>query len=444
MGGGTGIFIDRRIQYENITRDFSDFGVEVTVIRFTFRTLTICFCAVYLPQSRTGEITDFLAFLDKILLLDTDILLVCGDFNSWHVAWGDRNNRRGEALYKGVIERGLNVERNTGITRVGHRGQRDTYVDLVISNAGSRMSELVNSFQISDHIIISGSVAVARQNQERRVKRWDFRNTYLKYSKELTSFFENLNWRRILSGALLEEIPDIMNRTILAGWELHGIHKWVNANSKPWFSLEVKEWRREARFWERQLARARKNARSIVVDGVLYSIDECRERHKHALKIWRDGVARLKVSCDSYINRLLSKGVFQTIRRIYKSKHKTIPVLKIIKDGRVQRVKDNRGKAEVFQHKFLENTIPSGDFEEDKNYVKECARNCNIELRDFECVGNVIRRLCPLPERVSADDIDRIISLMVRCERRLDPCESYFRLEEIKDIRRTLKKERGE
>ena len=72
--GGTGIFIDRRIQYENSTRDLSEFQIEVTVMRITLRSLTICFCSVYIPHSRKSEIFEFLDFLDIVILLNVNIL----------------------------------------------------------------------------------------------------------------------------------------------------------------------------------------------------------------------------------------------------------------------------------------------------------------------------------------------------------------------------------
>ena len=440
--GGTGVFIERRIQYENISDMFIETGVEVTVLRFTFRSFTVCFCAIYLPQSDRREISRFLDFLDKVLLQEADILLICGDFNAWHVAWGDRTNRRGEVLYEGVVSKGLNIERCSGITRIGNRVQRDSYVDLIISNCGGRIPDLINSFQISDHVIINGTIRVDVEKGEDRIRRWDFRNTYLRRGGMLRDYFESLDWCQIIGGKLMEDIPDIMNKTILRAWESYGIYKWVNTKSKPWFTQKVKEMRREARYWERQIGKFKKAGKYIVIEGKIFSLKECKVRHMEAIREWREEVAKLRTSSEKYINNLMSQGVFQTIRRIYKCKHRTIPALRIRRDGEILRVTSDRSKAMEFQQKFLHNSTLPTDFQENDEYVEACARRCNIELKNFELVGERVRRIDDVPARVSVRDLKHISSMASR-ETEFKPCESYFSLEEIKEVRRTLKKEKG-
>ena len=122
---------------------------------------------------------------------------------------------------------------------------------------------------------------------------------------------------------------------------------------------------------------AKKNERAILIEGVFFTLRECRERHENALRIWKEDVAWLRRSRDGYINILTSREVFQTGRRIYKYKHRPIPTLRVHKDARVKTVEDKRENAEEFERKFLENTFPSEYSKEDSQYVDECTRRCN-------------------------------------------------------------------
>ena len=121
--GGTGIFVHRSIRFENITECFS-VDLEFTVLSFTYEGLTHCFCSVYLPQTKFSEISRFLALVDLLLAQRVDVLLIFGDFNAWHVAWGDCNNKRGNSLLSGLVQWGLGVKRCDGPTRFGQGDQK--------------------------------------------------------------------------------------------------------------------------------------------------------------------------------------------------------------------------------------------------------------------------------------------------------------------------------
>jgi hypothetical protein len=82
---------------------------------------------------------------------------LCGDFNAWHIAWGDISNARGKALLSGLEQRGLGVKKGDEPTRIGQSGQRNSYVDLVISNCCKKLDDVHCGFQISDHVLLNSA-----------------------------------------------------------------------------------------------------------------------------------------------------------------------------------------------------------------------------------------------------------------------------------------------
>ena len=275
--GGTGIFVRRCIQYQNITPRFMHYEVECTIITFTYSATSFCYAVIYLPNQREHgltEISRFLKLMDALLRLDSDVLLVCGDFNAWNTTWGDCDNKRGRLLMEGLVERDLGVKRCAGPTRIGGE-KRDTYVDLVISNMCDRISDLTNGFLISDHVIVAGTFLFPEKQRTRRKRVWDFRRTYESGMGKLDSYFDNISWKDKFMDVSIEDIPFVFNRVVLEGWERHGLYKWVASDSRPWFTPVVKTLRRQARFWERQKARAIKGGEPILVGGTLCTLEYC-------------------------------------------------------------------------------------------------------------------------------------------------------------------------
>ena len=86
--GGTGLLIHQFVKYKCLNQVL-DPQIESTCISFDMYSQSVIFATVYLPQQNSDEITRFMLLLDKILDLDPDLLIITGDFNSRHHAWGD-------------------------------------------------------------------------------------------------------------------------------------------------------------------------------------------------------------------------------------------------------------------------------------------------------------------------------------------------------------------
>jgi len=443
--GGTGIFVHRSLQVEDITQNFSS-PVESTFISFSWSGKTFIFGSVYLPQTNFVEIDNFLALLDKILLLDYDGLIICGDFNAWHIAWGDINNKRGRALLQGLNNRGLGVKKGNGPTRYGHDGQRDTYVDLVISNRGSELQEVNCGFQISDHVIINSAYTCTKRKPEQWVKKWDFRRTYEKNLHQLDTFFDEVDWFLLFENQEMEDFPFIFNKKVLEAWEKFGICKMVNSKSRPWFTPEVKKYRCKSRFWERHTRRGwRQNLEVVNIQGTMYSMEECKANWDKYRQLWEEKILALKQDSMKFIRRLLAKNVFSTVRRIYKHKIRSIPGLKVNDgQGSFHRVTSDVNKANLFLETFLENSKIVAEIHENKQYIDDTATQCTSFLKNFSCSGCEILRDGEPPTIVNGDILAQIREqTCMSLDTEFDPCETYFSAVEIRTLRNNLKKEKG-
>ena len=63
---------------------------------------------------------------------------------------------------------------------------------------------------------------------------------------------------------------------------------------------KVKEMRREAIHWERQIGKFNKTGKFIVFQGKIFSFKECKERHIEAIREWREEVAKVRTSSEKY------------------------------------------------------------------------------------------------------------------------------------------------
>jgi hypothetical protein len=136
-----------------------------------------------------------------------------------------------------------------------------------------------------------------------------------------------------------------------------------------------------------------------------------------------------------FIQRLLVKDVFGTVRRIYKQKKKSIPSLCVSDDhGVVSRVSNAGEKAEIFLQNFLENSKVG--VKEDVNYVARAAVECTGFLTKFSCEGSQVKRNAPRPD-VMSENMVKTISVLSRetLTKPFDPCTSYFSIDEIQQMR---------
>ena len=103
--GGTGVFIHRSLHFTDISAQAPK-GLECTLITFDYKKLSFVFASVYLPQKSDNEIVLMSKLLDIICEMGCDCILLAGDFNAHHPAWGDSTNKRGVDLYDAITSHG--------------------------------------------------------------------------------------------------------------------------------------------------------------------------------------------------------------------------------------------------------------------------------------------------------------------------------------------------
>ena len=171
--------------------------------------------------------------------LGYDRVIISGDFNAWHPAWGAQEvNKRGSELHQGLTETGFNISYVPSITRAGNDSQKDINVDFFCAS-GDFLSDSFVGPQISDHHIISVRVDLGFSVNTRNLQ-YDYRRTYDANHSQLLDYFEGIDWRSLFISHTFDAIPGMFNDLILPGWRLHGVTKWVNQRSRPWYSVSKK------------------------------------------------------------------------------------------------------------------------------------------------------------------------------------------------------------
>lgn len=77
---------------------------------------------------------NFLERLDRSIRGSNHPVLVCGDFNAWHIVWRSKiNNRRGEVFYDMIVSLGL-IICNKGNAPTFETANRQSIVDLTVAS----------------------------------------------------------------------------------------------------------------------------------------------------------------------------------------------------------------------------------------------------------------------------------------------------------------------
>jgi endonuclease/exonuclease/phosphatase family metal-dependent hydrolase len=154
--GGSGLLIHKSIEYKEISQQF-DFQMEKTAIEFKFANESCCVFSIYLPQRSDFEIDQMEQLLAHLLENSNrwQNIILLGDFNAWNVAWGNRNNKRGIRLFDAIQKNQFKVEKLPKPTRIGNKNQKNTFVDLVITNRDNGVVDLKVGQKVSDHRLLS-------------------------------------------------------------------------------------------------------------------------------------------------------------------------------------------------------------------------------------------------------------------------------------------------
>ena len=197
-------------------------------------------------------------------------------------------------------------------------------IDFFVSK-GCLVSRVLVHFQISDHCVISGSVAFSTNQAEPRRQVFDFRRTWDLRKLKLEQFFDNVDICNLFLNHKVDEIPLIVNNLISKAWNKFGIVKFVNSSSKPWLSKAIKSKRRRSRFWERKRNKAKRDLGFVIVDGIVYSSLECEALRSRELRAYFADVTQAMSDCDSYTDRLLDSNIYGTVKRLYRGGKPCIP-----------------------------------------------------------------------------------------------------------------------
>ena len=349
--GGTGLFIHHSLDFSDIS-DQVPKGLECTLVTFQHKNLTFVFASVYLPQRSSREIDLFDEFLDILCGLGGDCILVTGDFNAHHPAWGDSTNKRGVDLYATITSHGLAAGKVPQPTRRGDKRQRDTIVDFFITNRVDLLGNTEVCIPISDHFVISNTFRISGQCKIPRRRVYDFYRSWRFRSSHLNQRFDCLDWKNSFLGATFDSIPSILNSLVLGVWDKDGISKFINSNLRPWFSRELKQIRKRCRSLERRY-------KAMVRSGREFSDTQaCKSLQEATLDKYFRNLRLLRTESDLYISKLLQGNLHGTVRKLYKCSRRAIPTLKHKElDGSFTVLADSDiSKANIFSTQFLTNT----------------------------------------------------------------------------------------
>ena len=404
-GGGVALAVHHSVPFRDLTRDIRlDFQscFEFCCIACTIRGRCFGLVSVYLPQEDASEIRDFSLLCSHLQTLAFDSILFFGDWNCWHHSWGSADiNTRGRRLFSVFSSFGIVPSHMYAPTRFGAVNQRDTVVDF-FAGLGCNISDLDIGVPLADHAIISAKLSVGGGSGGSRRRVYDFRRSWEFRRSELESFFDTLSPRQLFVGSSFDDVPHILNGIILRGWDEFGVVKFVNSSSRPWFTINAKRARRQARFWERQRKRASRGGPRAGVDVV-----ECEMRRKSSWDdYWRE-VAAVMDDCDDFSGRLLDGDVFGTVKRLYGRRRQDIPSLKTrVESGFQILATTDQEKADVFNKKFLDNCTLPADFPIDSISDGEVRDRMNFELLGyFFDEGGILRGGETLGSTIITDEI---------------------------------------
>jgi len=188
---------------------------------------------------------------------------------------GDIDNPRGIQLFDAILNHGLSVTKMPAPTRIGYKGQRDTYIDFFVTSDLTKICDVVVGPQISDHCFCYATLKLGYMRKIRR-RVPNFTKTFLNNSVVLNNYFDDLDIPPLFVNLNLDTVCHRVFQCVRDGWERHGIFKYVNASSKPWVTNGVKYCRTVSRFWESKVRHMRRNNVSpIFTCGRSFSLDKC-------------------------------------------------------------------------------------------------------------------------------------------------------------------------
>lgn len=239
-------------------------------------------------------------------------MLIMGDFNAWHTAWGSRRtNHRGEAMMEFLVTTGLEVVNPADSPPTFQGAQGDSHIDLTIITpdlSGRIMQWEVKRNTASDHASISFWVATQSQIP----------------SAAMATSWKAVNWDRyrqaitesgIISrnqGDLSSE--DAIDQKIAKLTEVMCTAVRNSSDARAGSPKRVPWWSKELSVARRATLRARKDwlARRGTPAG-----DVAREVHALLARVYRRKIARAKRSSwRAFIEENCAAGPWGTAYRV--------------------------------------------------------------------------------------------------------------------------------
>ena len=208
-------------------------------------------CSIYLPNDSKSrsEISQAIKLFNQLQKREDewDQIIILGDFNAWHVSWGDINNPRGTTLYNGLLKTEFLPLKLPAPTREGNKRQRDTYIDLVITNRTSNISSLKVQNKISDHFIVSCNLVL--QYRASSTKSLNYRKTVS--SGRINMIRQQigvLSSDSLFANKSIDEMAVACTFAIKSIWNKNGFFTTRHTDPKPWFKPPLKWQKREFRY----------------------------------------------------------------------------------------------------------------------------------------------------------------------------------------------------
>ncbi|KAM7297104.1 hypothetical protein ISCGN_022257 [Ixodes scapularis] len=275
--GQTAIYIDKtvpHIEVIDLSRWCNDHQ-EVVGVRTRFSKRALLLVSVYVRPRRTGrarENWDWIYYIRSTY--SSDILVIAGDFNARHQAWGyAENHYRGETLRDVMAANYMELLNNPNIpTRYGHGRQGDTTPDLTWGSRNARTDWEVHMDAMgSDHFPILVTLKNVRGKNNQKIKtqitKWDdYRNLLqewevLEGKTRPCDLVQRLRAAKAQATRTVNVDPDTPKPDLhlLNLWDtrIEALTRYRERGKKPWLRRRLDQATEEARQQAQNLAQER-------------------------------------------------------------------------------------------------------------------------------------------------------------------------------------------
>lgn len=215
-------------------------SAHVTAASLTMEGSTLYLASVYCPPN--SPIGPILVKLDTFIRTCGSRVLICGDFNAWHTAWGSvRTKTKGREVMDFVIRNGLAIANEQGSGPTFRRPQGESTIDLTLASVSMRpwIESWGSRFSTnSDHALISFAVRSPSPAAPRRPERFSMKHA------DWESFRRRIDAAGLASAIenpalTLDEKAEAVTKTIIRAAETALPRSTTGRRGVPWWSPEL-------------------------------------------------------------------------------------------------------------------------------------------------------------------------------------------------------------